>query len=255
MNSRKQLFVLAIFVIIFAFLGFITATFFQEAQQASLQTQVPTQTLNLPAWLLGLANAGIILVGYGLFGLAGFWFARKLGLPGIYQEEAGWREWLWIPLAIGLVVGVVMVGVDRLFALGASWDGFTHPSFPLSIIASATAGIGEEILFRGFLLGLWAFLLYLIMKRWGKTSLALWIGNGIAALAFAASHVPALMLLYGYPSISAIPPYMLGELFVLNGVLSLVAGARMFRTGLVAAIGIHFWADIVWHVAWPLLAG
>jgi len=253
MNTRKQLLVLAILVIVFAFLAFITAIFFQEAQQTGVQTQIPTQTSNLPAWLLGLANAGIILVGYGLFGLAGFWFARKLGLPGIYKEGAGWREWVWFPLAIGLVVGVVMVSVDRLFALGVGWDGFIHPSFPFSVIASATAGIGEEILFRGFVLGLWAFLLNLILKRWGKTKLALWIGNVIAALAFAASHVPALMLLYGYPSFSAIPPLVLGELFVMNGALSLVAGARMFRTGLVAAIGIHFWADFVWHVIWPLV--
>jgi membrane protease YdiL (CAAX protease family) len=253
MKTRNQLLVLAIFVFVFAFLAFITATFFQEAQQAGLPAQVPSQTSDMPPWLLGLASAGIILVVYGLFGLAGFWLARKLNLRGIYKEGDGWREWAWMPLAIGLLVGVVMVAVDRLFVLGTGWDGFTHPVFPLSIIASATAGIGEEILFRGFVLGLWAYLLNLILRRWRKTDLALWIGNVIAALAFAASHLPALMLLYGFPSISAIPPIILGELFLLNGVLGLVAGARMFRAGLVAAIGIHFWADIVWHVIWPLV--
>lgn len=253
MNTRKQLLALTSFIFIYALLGFVTVMFFQEAQQAGLPAQTPTTTSNLPNWLFGLINAGIFLVLYGVIGLAGLWFARKLGLPGIYKEGAGWREWVWIPLAVGLVVGVVIVGVDRLFSLGAGWEGFTHPGFPFSIIASASAGIGEEIMFRGFVLGLWALLFNLLLRRWGKTPLALWIGNVIAALAFAVSHLPAVMILYGYQSFSVIPPLLLGELFLLNGVLSLVAGARYFRTGLVAAIGIHFWADIVWHVIWPLL--
>jgi hypothetical protein len=154
---------------------------------------------------------------------------------------------------VGHMVGVLMVVIDRLFALRPDWDGFIHPSFPFSIIASATAGIGEEILFRGFVLGLWAFLLNLIVKRWERTNLALWIGNGIVALAFTASHLPTLMFLYDTSSISAIPLLVLGELFLLNGLLGLVAGERMFRAGLVAAIGVYFWADIVWHVIWPLL--
>jgi len=255
MNTRKQVALLAVLVLVYAFLAFLTVVFFQGAQQAGVQSQVPAVTSDLPVWLLGLASGGIILVVYGLLGLVGFWFARKLGLPGVYKEGAGWGEWVWIPLLVGLVLGVLMVVIDRLFVLGAGWDGFTHPSFPFSIIASATAGIGEEILFRGFVLGLWAFLINLILRRWGKTNLALWIGNGIAALAFSAAHLPALMFLYGDTSISAIPPLVLGELFLLNGLLGLVAGERMFRAGLIAAIGVHFWADTFWHVIWPLLTG
>ena len=255
MNTRKQLAILMVLVLVYAFLAFLTVVFFQAAQQAGMQSQVPAMTSDLPTWLLGLVSAGIILVVYGLLGLAGYWFAHKLGLPGVYKEGAGWREWVWIPLVVGLVLGVFLVVIDRLFAMGAGWDGFTHPDFPFSIIASATAGIGEEILFRGFVLGLWAFLINLILRRWGKINLALWIGNGIAALAFSAAHLPALMFLYGDASISAIPPLVLGELFLVNVLLGLVAGERMFRAGLVAAMGVHFWADIVWHVIWPLLTG
>jgi len=35
--------------------------------------------------------------------------------------------------------------------------------------------------------------------------------------------------------------------------VALVAGERCRRDGLVAAMGVHFWADIVWHVIWPLV--
>lgn len=50
-------------------------------------------------------------------------------------------------------------------ALGR-WSGFPHPELPYSIIASASAGIGEEIMFRSFVLGLWAFLGNLFLWRW-----------------------------------------------------------------------------------------
>ena len=128
-------------------------------------------------------------------------------------------------------------------------------AFPLSIIASATAGIGEEILFRLFVLGLWAFLLNLILRHWSATPLALWIGNIIAALAFGAAHLPTAMILLNVSSPAQLPPFILVELFLLNGILGIVAGARYVRDGYIAAVGIHFWGDVAWHVVWPLVRG
>ena len=43
-------------------------------------------TSDLPAWVLGLATAGIVLVAYGLLGLAGYWIARR-GLA--YRASTG----------------------------------------------------------------------------------------------------------------------------------------------------------------------
>jgi hypothetical protein len=62
------------------------------------------------------------------------------------------------------------------------------------------------------------------------------------------------MTILGVTTPSAIPALILLELFVLNSLVGLVAGERYMRQGLVAAIGVHFWADIVWHVLWPLVA-
>jgi hypothetical protein len=205
--------------------------------------------------VLGLANAGLILVVDGLLGLAGYWLARRLGLPGIFREGAGWRRWVFIPMLIGLFSGVALVAIDRLLAAASpEWQGFTHPQFPFSIIASATAGIGEEILFRLFVLSLWAFLLDLVLRRFAATGAALWAANVIAALAFAASHLPAAMVVLGVSAPSEIPPLVLAELVLLNGLVGILAGERFVKDGLVAAVGIHFWADIVWHVIWPLSA-
>jgi membrane protease YdiL (CAAX protease family) len=198
---------------------------------------------------------------YGVAGLAGLWFARKLDLPGTYRAGAGWNGWFLLPLLYGLVVGVIIVTVDRLFtpaiqaSLGTAqqWQGFTHPPFPVSLIASATAGIGEEILFRSFVLGFWAFLLNMLLRRWGATQAALWIANGIAAVAFAFSHIATATFLLGVATPAELPQPVLVELLLLNGILGLVAGGLSFRDGLVAAIGVHFWADIVWHTLYPLI--
>lgn len=207
-----------------------------------------------PRWQLALGNAGIVAVAYGLLGIAGLWLSRRAGLPGIFRPAAGWRAWVISPLVLGVIVGVVILLGDRLFATFAGSSGFVHPAFPFSLIASATAGIGEEILFRLFVMGLWAWLLGLALRRWRAETVAWWIANVIGALAFSASHLPSAMFLYGVASPAELPSALVAEIFLLNGIVGLVAGARMMRDGLVAAVGIHFWADIVWHVLWPLLA-
>ena len=200
------------------------------------------EATHIPRWLLGLANAGIILVNYSLAGMAGYWFAQKLGLPGVYRPGAGWRSWLLIPLLVGLVLGVTLVVADRIFTPWitsafatmhpeVNWQGFPHPQFPLSIIASASAAIGEEILFRSFVLGLWAFLLNLILLRWNAIRTALWIANVLAALAISTSHLATAMILTGTASSAELPAPLLLELFLLNGILGLVAGERYFRDG------------------------
>jgi hypothetical protein len=254
-NHRRQLAVFGVLLGINALLAALTYLVFPMDQLAPGQAD-PTAMPDMPVWVLALANAGIVLVLYGLLGLAGYWIARRgLGLPGIFRERAGWGAWFVAPMLIGFAVGVAVILVDVLFAgLDPDWGGFTHPGFPLSIIASATAGIGEEILFRLFVMSLWAYLLNLVFGRFGMRGAALWGGNLIGALAFAAGHLPAAMLLVGAATPGEIPTVVVAELLVLNGVMGLVAGWQFMRTGLVAAVGVHFWADILWHVFWPLMS-
>ena len=252
-SNRKQLLIFAALLAVHATLVFVTLAselYWQLLPPGTMPSQLPP----VPSWLLGLANAGIIVVLYGLLGLAGLWFARRLGLPGVFREAAGWRNWFLVPMALGLVLGFVIALGDRIFASLGDWGGSRHPPFPTSLIASATAGIGEEILFRAFVMGLWAFLADLALRRWKATEIALWIGNVIGALAFAAGHIPAAMVILGVSSPAGIPPLALAEMLILNGIVSLVAGQQYVRNGLVAAVGVHFWADVVWHVVWPLVA-
>ncbi len=124
---------------------------------------------------------------------------------------------------------------------------------PCLILSSLSAGIGEEIIFRGFVFGLWALILNWLFKRFHGRTAALWIANVIAALAFAAGHLGTIMILTGASSPAEINPVLLAETFLLNGIMGLVAGERYMKDGLIAASGVHFWADMVFHVLWGSL--
>lgn len=251
-DSRRQLIALAAVVLVLALLAFASYMLVPLSQFAVPGQPMPASVAAMPRWQLAAGSGAFIFIAYGLLALAGYWFGRKLQLPPIYREGAGWRVLFLTPMLIGLAIGVILVIADQVLARVVSMAGFPHPAFPLAIFASGTAGIGEEILFRGLVMGLWAFLLNLLLRGANGRSAALWIGNVIGALAFSASHVPSAMLLLNLTNPAQIPIGTLLELVVLNSFLGLVAGRQYVRDGLVAAIGIHFWADIVWHVIFPL---
>ena len=248
--NRKQLSVFFIMLIAYATCAFVTYTFFLDQLLETAGTTMPD--MGMPPYMVGLANVGIILVVYGLLGLAGYWFARKLGLPGIYSEDGNWRRWVLIPLGLGFLCGSAIIIVDLVFAPVNGFGHLPHPAFPLSIIASLSAGIGEEILFRGFVFGLWGFILNWVFKRFNGRTAALWIANVIAALGFAASHLGTVMVLTRATSPANLSPVLVVEIFLLNGIVGLIAGQRYMKDGLVAAAGIHFWTDVFWHVLWGM---
>ena len=107
-------------------------------------------------------------------------------------------------------------------------------------------------MFRGFVFGLWGLILSWLLRRFNGRTLALWIANLMAALAFGAGHLGTLFLLTGASSIAELNPVLLFEVFLLNGIVGLVAGERYMKDGLLAAAGVHFWTDVVFHVFWGL---
>lgn len=248
--NRKQRTLFLIMLAAYAFSAFATYAFFTD--QVAATAGVPMPDMGVPNAVLGLANAGIVLVVYGLAGLAGYWFAHKLGLPGIFSEDGNWRRWFIIPLLLGLICGVMLVISDLVFAPINGFGRLVHPPFPMSIFASLGAGIGEEILFRGFVFGLWGLILTWLLKRFPGHTAALWIANLIAALAFGAGHLGTIMFLTGASSFAELSPVLLIEMFLLNGIIGLLAGWRYMKDGLIAASGVHFWADMVFHVLYGL---
>lgn len=214
--------------------------------------------MTIPAWQMALGNAALILVLYTGLGLIGLQLARWLGWPGIYRVNAGARDLFYRPGLYGMAVGLILVVVDLLTQRFTSFEGFAHPAFPASILASLTAGIGEEVMFRLFVMSLWATILTWLSRRLlsGRRleNAIFWFANLIGALAFAAGHLGTAMVLAGVSTPAALPTALLVELVTLNGLLGMVAGMAFRRDGLLAASGVHFWADILWHVLYGLVS-
>ncbi|HSO11715.1 MAG TPA: hypothetical protein VLT51_05020, partial [Anaerolineales bacterium] len=72
-------------------------------------------------------------------------------------------------------------------------------------------------------------------------------------LAFGAGHLGTALILTGASSTAELNPVLLAEIFLLNGIVGLVAGERYMKDGFVAAAGVHFWTDVVFHVLWGLM--
>lgn len=123
----------------------------------------------------------------------------------------------------------------------------------MSLLASFTAAVGEEIIFRLFFISFWFWLLFFVIFKQKYGQVIFWLVSIGSGLLFAFSHLPSMMYLQNLRTLGEIPVSLLAEIFLLNGLLSLVAAFWLRKAGFLAAVGIHFWTDILWHVIYGLL--
>jgi hypothetical protein len=221
--------------------------------QGALPTTVEDAQMPASPPVMALANAGIILVLYGGLGYLGLRLSQKLGFPEICDPEVSNRQRFLIPGLVGGGIGVFFVIADSIFQRFHTLGALPHPPFPTSLVASASAGIGEEVIFRLFFVSFWMWLFAVVIFRNRWHNQVFWVVAVLSALAFAAGHFPAAMFIYGFESPAQFPRALLAEILLLNGVLSIAAAYYFRKYGFLTAVGIHFWVDIVWHVVWGLL--
>jgi hypothetical protein len=214
---------------------------------------VPTQELPASKPVFALAVASIMLIVYGGLGLLGMALSRKIGFPDLWSTTISVRQKLWIPALIGAALGVFFILADVIFSKFHALGPIPHPPFPTSLVASASAGIGEEVIFRLFFVSFWLWLVAnVILKRKWQNQVFWTVAVG-SALVFAFAHFPSIMYLFGLKTVGDIPLALMSEIILLNGVLSIVAAYYFKRCGFLAAVSIHFWVDVVWHVIWGAL--
>ncbi|MCB0196197.1 MAG: CPBP family intramembrane metalloprotease [Anaerolineae bacterium] len=214
---------------------------------------LPDQEIPLSKPVIALVNAVTALLLYGGLGFIGLKLSQKLGFSDLWDDSVSNQQRFLLPAVVGIGIGLFFIVVDLLLSQFHTLGPVPHPPFPTSIIVSAIAAIGEEIIFRLFFIPFWVWLIAFIIlrKRWQEP--VFWIVALFSALAFALGHIPSAMVLFGITEISAVPPVLLLEIMLLNGVLSLFAAHYFKKHGFLAAVGIHFWVDVVWHVIWGVL--
>lgn len=179
-----------------------------------------------------MANPAILLI---LMALAGAWAAPKLGLRSVLVlgSRIGWRElayWAGAGLAAGLAVAKLDHALAPLWAVegvASLREGRTAAMVALGVLYG---GMVEEVIFRWGLLALVALGLMRVLPR----RAALWGAAGIAALAFALAHLPAVAM-----GVEAVTLPLFLRTLLWNAALGLIYGAALLRQGLEAAMLAH----------------
>jgi hypothetical protein len=211
--------------------------------------------LAVPIDALATPVAALVAGLAGLLGLRVWHWSR---LPSAMTDRASRRFVPVIPVAswtgTGLVVGLVVLGAIRLAiepvlpAAGARIAAAAElPLWRRGLIVYSAA-VGEEIVFRLWLLSLISGLIGRLLRGPGLAPSrgAVWIANALSAIAFAAAHLPAWSA--AGPLSVPVALAVLG----LNAVGGVVFGCLFVRHGILAAMWAHAGADCALQLVGPL---
>ncbi|MBU7019025.1 MAG: CPBP family intramembrane metalloprotease [Theionarchaea archaeon] len=223
------------------------------------------ELLGLPLLLLvTLVNVAI----YAVLAAIGLYLAGRIGLGLPFIE--GWlkkesiRDQFWGVLAISVSIGVVTALIitalngfvfgpplqAELESSGVTIPESIQPPAWQGFLASISAAISEEVIFRLFGVTLLAFFGGLLFHdSEGRPHPAvLWVSIIFIAVVFGLAHLPTVALV-GVP----LTPLVITQAIVLNGVGGIAFGWLYWTRGLESAMIAHFSADIVLHVILVLL--
>ena len=199
-----------------------------------------------------LVITAVQAAGYALFcGFFGYILAEKLGL--------------WRPVRLQKRPLMVTLGFSALGGALFSLDYWTFGSVIDGIQAAAAdgmtfAGVGasllyggvmEELMLRLFFLSLLAFLIWkLFFRRFGREEIpqtVFVLANILAAVLFAAGHLPATVMTFG-----SITPLLLVRCFLYNSGFGLLFGHLYRRYGIQYAMISHALLHIISKGIWAI---
>ena len=228
--------------------GYVVGLYLLESYPEDMVQEIYAQGLNdtLIAAVTAVQSAG-----YGLvLGAAGIWLGKKIGLWR--DERTVTRTPLLWAAAVSVIGGLFLILPDVLYFgrhIPAIAESYTaKPTIPYLLAAVTYGAVIEEVMLRLFAMSLIAFLLWKVFARRQETpSVGILVAaNVIAALLFAAGHLPANFAMIGTT------PLVIFRCFLLNGVFGLAFGALYRRYGLryamIAHGGCHIVSKLIWIV-------
>ncbi len=227
--------------------GFFTGIYVLDSYPPQMQQQLLDE---LAAGGLGGFPPDIIMgvitamqaAGYGiLLGAVGIWLGKKIGLWK--DEKKITKKPLIASVIVSVVGGMVLILSDLLFFGNYSqviMDSYSvKPTIPYLIASVMYGGVIEEVMLRLFWMSFVAFVLWKMFDRRNERP-STWVlitANMIAALLFAAGHLPATATMLG------LSPMIVFRCFLLNGGMGLMFGWLYRKYGLrysmIAHVGCH----------------
>ena len=207
--------------------------------------------------LLSLLQSTVLLA---IATFLGLFFAKKVGFKFTVLEQVlsgksnaiEWKDFLRLPIVLGIVTAVVIFFGDWLFKLaGVVIDDKYVTEIPIwqRFLAAFYGGIGEEILLRLFLVSMLVWIFGKITRSEAPLSQSglVWSAIAIAAIIFGLGHLPATS------AVIELTPLVIARAIVLNGIAGLVLGWLYWKRGLESAIIAHFTADLMILIVLPAL--
>ena len=236
--------------------GFFTGLYLLDSYPASIQQQLMAEVNNLvpggvPVNLLLGAMTAVQSAGYGLvLGGLGIWLGKKTGL---WKDERNLaKKPLIITLVAAVIGGLALILPDLLFFgrySDAIMDSYAAKPTVDYLLATVTYGaVIEEVILRLFVMSVIAFILHKVFgkKKELPSTAILMAANVIAAVLFAAGHLPATVILIGSS------PLILFRCFLLNGGFGLLFGWMYRKYGLRYAMIAHGGCHVVSKLIWIL---
>lgn len=189
-------------------------------------------------------------VGYALFcGFFGYLLADSMGLWKPIRFE---KKNLMITIAMSVVGGIVF-SLDH-WVFGGLIDGIREANAASLTVSGVIAsvlygGIMEEVMLRLFFMTLIAWVIWKVFcRKYSRENIPVGVfiaANIVAALAFAAGHLPAMLMIFG-----KLTPLILFRCFLLNGGFGLVFGWLYRKYGIGYSMVSHALFHIVSKLIW-----
>ncbi len=226
--------------------GFCTGLYVLDSYPPEMQEEILSQ--GLTPTIMAIVTA-MQAAGYGIvLGVIGILLGKKTGL---WKDETHFeKKPLLITLTIALVSGLALILPDLLFfgknsaAIMNSYAA--KPTVVYIIGAILYGGVIEEVMLRLFWMSLLVLILWkLFARKAEKPTLAILVAsNIIAALLFAAGHLPANLALFGNS------PMIIARCILMNGGFGLLFGYLYRKHGLrysmLAHAGCHIVSKLIW---------
>lgn len=176
--------------------------------------------------------------------VVGYFIVDRIGLVKSFRfEKAVLVRVCPVIVVLGLLFASDYFIMGRLIPeVAADYEKGISPAYFVS--ALTYGGVIEEILLRWFFMGLIAWILVMLFARKkAKNEIPVWIfvtANVIAALVFAAGHLPATQMFFG-----RITGLILFRCFLLNGGFALFFGRWFRKYGIQYAMLGHFGIHLI----------
>ena len=188
------------------------------------------------------------LVGGLCYQRAGFRVPILENLLGGSTDRVNMRSWFVWSAGTGILLAGMIISGDYIFyKLGSplSFFNMALPAWWTGVMAAFSAGIGEELLLRFFLMSVFT-LIFLKLFRLPQAA-AVWSAMILAAVLFGLLHLPATA---GLVELNLM---IVTRALLLNGIGAMAFGFLYWKKGLEAAMAAHIVTDLILHGLMPIL--